>query len=196
MHVIHRGHSRMDCFRDMADFSVYWHFLLEFSPKFDCAIHAYVLMTNHVHLLLTPGRDESASSFMRVVAANYAQYFNRRYQRTGALWEGRFRSCITETEIYLLRCYRYIELNPVRAGIVSQPRDYRWSSYLSNAEGLRDDLVTPQQEFLALGPISEERHLVYRALFDQPLSEQDVQDIRIATNRNAKFGSSKFRQGT
>ena len=128
-HIIQRGNNRSVCFHAEDDYQFYLHYLKEFADKFGCALHAYVLMTNHVHLLLTPARDDSAALMMKHLGQRYVQYVNRTYRRSGTLWEGRFRSCLTQSEDYVLACYRYIELNPVRAGMVLKPQDYRWSSY-------------------------------------------------------------------
>ncbi len=142
-HIIQRGNNRAVCFHAEADYQFYLHYLNEFANKFGCQLHAYVLMTNHVHLLLTPAREDSAGLLMKHLGQRYVQYVNRTYQRTGTLWEGRFRSCLTQTEDYVLACYRYIELNPVRAGMVMKPQDYRWSSYHANGLGKPNALITP-----------------------------------------------------
>jgi len=134
-HIIQRGNNRSVCFHGEQDYQFYLHCLKEFADKFGCAVHAYVLMTNHVHLLLTPAREDSARLLMKHLGQRYVQYINRTYQRSGTLWEGRFRSCLTQSEEYVLACYRYIELNPVRAGMVMRPQDYRWTSYHANGLG-------------------------------------------------------------
>ena len=119
-------------------------------------------MTNHVHLLLTPENSDSAALLMKHLGPRYVQYINRTYKRSGTLWEGRFRSCLAQTEDYLLACYRYIELNPVRAAMVNQPQDYRWTSYHANAQGTADPLVTPHEQYLQLGRDEATRHEAYR----------------------------------
>jgi len=129
LHIIQRGNNRQACFFHDDDYSLYLDWLLDYSELAGCTMHAYVLMTNHVHLLLTPGTKESAGLLMKRLGQRYVQYVNRTYRRSGTLWEGRFRSCIAQEDIYLLICQRYIELNPVRAGMVRYPADYRWSSY-------------------------------------------------------------------
>jgi putative transposase len=134
-HIIQRGNNRAACFHAEEDYRLYLDYLKEFSAKFDCAVHAYVLMTNHVHLLLTPEHIDSAALLMKHLGQRYVQYVNRTYKRSGTLWEGRFRSCLTQSEQYVLACHRYIELNPVRAGMVKKPQDYPWSSYSANALG-------------------------------------------------------------
>ena len=150
-------------------------------------------MTNHVHLLLTPQKVDSAALMMKHLGQRYVQYINRTYKRSGTLWEGRFRSCLTQTEDYVLACYRYIELNPVRAGMVKHPRDYRWSSYLANAEGKRDALVTPHEQYLRLGQVPG-RHEAYRALFKAHLDTETIDAIRSATNGNFALGDERFQK--
>ena len=151
-------------------------------------------MTNHVHLLLTPQRPDSASLLMKHLGQRYVQYINRTYKRSGTLWEGRFRSCLTQTEDYVLACYRYIELNPVRAGMVNQPQDYRWSSYHTNALGKASSLITPHEEYLRLGRDEQTRLHAYRALFKSHLDEAIVGQIRNATNGNFALGSERFQR--
>ena len=150
-HIIQRGNNRAVCFHAEEDYQFYLHYLKEFAGKFDCAVHAYVLMTNHVHLLLTPARADSAGLLMKHLGQRYVQYINRAYRRSGTLWEGRFRSCLTQSEEYVLACYRYIELNPVRAGMVLKPEDYRWSSYHVNGLGKPNALIAPHDEYRRLG---------------------------------------------
>lgn len=134
-HVIQRGNNRQACFGSDEDYAAYAHWLEEYARKFRVAIHAWVFMTNHVHLLLTPETDEGVSRLMQTLGRKYVRYFNYTYKRSGTLWEGRFKSCVVEAENYLLLCQRYIELNPVRAGMVEAPGDYIWSSYRANGLG-------------------------------------------------------------
>ena len=134
MHIVQRGNNRSACFHTSEDYTRYLRDLEDLAREFSCAIHAFALMTNHVHLLLTPQHTNGASFLMKHLGQRHAQHANRCYGRTGSLWEGRFRSCIVCDEAYVLRCYRYIELNPVRAGMVAHPREYPWSSYKANAE--------------------------------------------------------------
>ena len=193
-HIIQRGNNRSVCFYAEEDFQFYLHYLEEFATKFGCAIHAYVLMTNPVHLLLTPGRADSASLLMKHLGQRYVQYINRTYKRSGTLWEGRFRSCLTQSEDYVLACYRYIEFNPVRAGMVNQPRDYRWSSYHTNALGKGSNLIVPHDEYLRLALDKDERLEAYRALFKAHLDAEVVGQIRSATNGNFALGSERFQR--
>jgi putative transposase len=149
-HIIQRGNNRSACFYTDDDYQVYLRHLKEQAEKHACKIHAYVLMTNHVHLLLTPEKENSAAQLMKNLGQRYVQYINRTYHRSGTLWEGRFRSCLMQTESYVLACYRYIELNPVRAAMVNHPREYPWSSYRFNAEGRNDELITAHEEYMRL----------------------------------------------
>lgn len=185
LHLIQRGHNRDACFSAEVDRLVYLNMLKECAEKATCAIHAYVLMTNHVHLLLSPSQPTSGAGMMKSLSQRYAQYFNRRYQRSGTLWEGRYRSCIVENEYYFLTCQRYIELNPVRAAIVSHPGAYSWSSYRANAEGVPDALITPHDVYcrLALEPI--DRRAAYRELFANEIHPDIVTLLRRATNGNS-----------
>src|SRR3954464_288959 len=147
LHIVQRGVDRQDCFSEETDRVVYLSLLRELCEETRCAVHAYCLMTNHVHLLLTPAAPDGPSVLRRKVGQRYVPYFNRRYSRTGTLWEGRFKSCLVDSPRYVLGCYRYIERNPVEARMVATPISYRWSSYAGNA-GLADDqLLTPHVEY-------------------------------------------------
>ena len=193
VHLIQRGNNRSACFCAPKDQSLYLHLLAEQAHKFDCAVHAYVLMTNHVHLLLTPATADGPSLLMKHLGQRYVQYINRTYGRSGTLWEGRFRSSIVQERGYLLRCYRYIELNPVRANMVRHPGDYSWSSYCSNAESQPSKLLTPHAEYLALGATDEQRQAAYRALFCLPLDADWLNEIRQATNAGYALGNEDFK---
>src|SRR5689334_18110501 len=149
LHVVQRGNNRQACFLHDNDRLVYLSLLRNGAVFRHCALHAYCLMTNHIHLLVTPKGGEGCSLMMRDVGRDYAAYFNRRYERTGSLWERPFKSCLVDSAAYVLACYRYIERNPVRAGMVDHPGAYAWSSYQANA--LRHDaLLTPHPEYIAL----------------------------------------------
>ena len=150
-------------------------------------------MTNHVHLLLTPDAADGASLMMKHLGQCYVQYFNRKYDRSGTLWEGRFRSSIVQERDYLLTCYRYIELNPVRAGMVRNAEEYRWSSYGANARGVRSTLITPHAAYLALARERDGRLCAYRALFDSPLTEAGLNEIRCAVNAGYATGDDVFK---
>jgi putative transposase len=193
LHLIQRGNNRGACFFAPEDCRLYLRHLQEQAQRFDCAIHAYVLMTNHVHLLLTPATPEAASLLMKHLGQRYVQYVNRIYRRSGTLWEGRFRSSIVQEQGYLLRCHRYIELNPVRAGLVEHPVQYEWSSYRSNAELQQSALVTPHGTYLSLGIDRVERAAAYRSLFTTALEPDDLTEIRLAANGGFALGNDRFR---
>lgn len=192
-HIIQRGNNRSVCFYAEEDYRKYLDTLQEQATKYGCAIHAYVLMTNHVHLLITPEKPDSAALLMKHLGQRYVQYINRVYRRSGTLWEGRFRSCLTQSEDYVLACYRYIELNPVRANMVSHPREYPWSSYRANGGGIADPLLTPHDEYLRLGHNNEERRHHYRELFKAHMDPECIHEIRQATNGNYALGSERFK---
>jgi putative transposase len=192
LHVIQRGHDRRACFFADEDYRFYLPELCKLSRQFACPVHAYALMTNHVHLLVTPEKDDSATLLMKHLGQRYVQYVNRVYQRRGTLWEGRFRSSFVEKTEYFLKCHRYIELNPVRAKMVPHPRDYPWSSYLANAEMQASAIVQPHDEYLALGSTSEERCLAYRYLFRFELGPEDLHEIRSAAAGGYAVGNPRF----
>jgi len=193
LHIIQRGNNRIACFFADSDHLVYPHHLGELATRYACSLHAYALMTNHVHLLLTPQRPDGASLLMKHLGQRYVQYVNRTYDRSGTLWEGRFRSSPVQAGRYLLACYRYIELNPVRAGMVESPGAYRWSSFGANALGRHDHLITPHPAFLALGEDESGRRAAYRNLFRSELEPQALEDIRISANSGYALGSERFR---
>lgn len=192
LHIIQRGNNRQACFIADEDYSFYLDWLKEYAGKAGCQIHAYVLMTNHVHLLLSSATSDGVSTLMKALGQRYVQYVNRTYRRSGTLWEGRFRSCLTQEESYLLACQRYIELNPVRAGMVEHPADYPWSSYRANAQGEEDALVTPHEIYLGLGATEASRLTAYRELFRSELEPGLIEQIRQASNGNFALGSARF----
>ena len=193
LHIIQRGNNRNACFFGDHDHDCYLHHLGELAARHGCSIHAHVLMTNHVHLLLTPWRPDGASLLMKHLGQRYVQYVNRTYLRSGTLWEGRFRSSIVQAETYLLRCQRYIELNPVRAGMVDSPEKYRWSSFGANALGHPDRLVTPHPVVLALGADEPRRRAAYLDLFRSRLEAGEPEEIRASTNAGYALGIERFR---
>lgn len=193
VHLIQRGVNRVACFRADTDYLVYLSQLRQLCAKHGCAIHAYCLMTNHVHLLLTPNTAEACTSVMHDLGRRYVPYFNRRHDRTGTLWEGRFRSCIVESASYVLACYRYIELNPVRAEMVDHPAGYPWSSYAANSGARSDPSLSPHAEFEALASSSGRRHTAYRGLFDVEMDERLLEAIRDAANAGYPLASEEFK---
>jgi putative transposase len=182
VHIVQRGNDRRACFRDERDYLVYLALLRQISMKTECEVHAYCLMSNHVHLLVTPHRADACSALMKELAQRYSYYFNRRQERTGPLWDGRFRSCVIESSRYAIACHRYIELNPVRAGIVSHPMAYAWSSYAANSGSRHDPLVSPHPELSAIGVSA------YIRLVADAIDEDLLREIRDATNGGYPLG--------
>ena len=195
MHVVQRGNNRQATFYADEDYRRYLDILFEYAKQHDCAIHAYVLMTNHIHLLLTPETEKSTSAMMQAIGRKYVRYVNGVYQRTGTLWEGRYKSAIIDLDTYLLTCSRYIELNPVRAGMVKGPGEYKWSSYQFNALGQQDKgNMTPHVLYMGLGLINEERQRVYRGLFKNVVDKADLMLIRSNTQQCTVIGKQRFQQ--
>ena len=193
VHIVQRGNNRQACFFADEDARFFLDHLAKLAERFRCALHAYVLMTNHFHLLLTPEFATGPSMLMKFLGQRYVQYVNRTYKRSGSLWEGRFRASLVQTEQYLLSCYRYIELNPVRANMVKHPQDYQWSSYAANALGKKAVWLTPHDEYLALGRNDVERLSAYRALFETELDPVLLREIRASTHGGYAIGSQGFR---
>ncbi len=192
-HIVQRGNDRQACFADDADYLHYRQELGEAALKHACSVHAYALMTNHVHLLVTPLEPGASSRMMQAIGRRYVGCFNARYRRTGTLWEGRFKSALVDSERYVLACYRYIELNPVRAGMAATAPDYRWSSHGHNARGAHDPRITPHPAYLALGTTPAERQSAYLRLFDEGLDDNEANALRLATNQQKTWGSERFR---
>jgi putative transposase len=193
LHIIQRGNNRAPCFYADEDFGLYLHHLAQLATRFECTVHAYVLMTNHVHLLMTPAHSDGTSLLMKHLGQRYVQYVNKCYRRSGTLWEGRFRSSIVQRDGYALKCQRYIELNPVRAGMVGQPGDYVWSSYQTNAELRPSKLILPHEEYLGLGDTSEQRAAAYRQSFRFELDPAELREIRLAANGGFALGNETFK---
>jgi putative transposase len=192
LHIVQRGHNREPCFFGEEDYSSYLHWLGEALGEAQCTLHAYVLMTNHVHLLLTPRKAEAVARLIMSLGRRYVQYINRTHGRTGTLWDSRYKSSVVQADTYLLTCQRYIELNPVRAAMVSDPAHYRWTSYRHNALGAADNRITPHALYLALGSSDKARQAAYRALFRAHLDGAAIDDIRLALNQNQPLGNSRF----
>ena len=193
LHVIQRGNNREPIVTGDDDYRFYLDCLTDAANQQGLAIHAYVLMTNHVHLLATPDTVTSVGKTLQSVGRRYVQYFNHTYRRTGTLWEGRYKATLIDSEAYLFTCMRYIELNPVRAGMVRHPTDYPWSSYGSNARGETQPLVTPHTLYQRLGRTGNERQSAYRQLFRAHLSQTDIDAIRTATNKAWALGNDRFK---
>ncbi len=192
-HVIIRGNNREPIFCAEEDYRFYLEKLKQACDKHDCDVHAYVLMTNHVHLLITPHHENSLSKVMQMVGRYYVQYFNHTYNRTGTLWEGRYKASLIDSDTYALVCYRYIELNPVRADMCSHPSEYPWSSYSFNALGKDNDLVVMHGLYRGLGRSAAARQKAYRTLFRARVAEKSLIEIREATNKAWVLGSDHFK---
>ena len=192
LHLIQRGVNRQRCFIDDTDRRRYLAYLLDCLATIPCQLHAYVLMSNHVHFLLSTQEATHLSLLMKSLTQRYTQYFNWRHGRTGSMWEGRYKSCLVQSERYLLICQRYIELNPVRAGLVALPGQHHWSSYAGNAQGLADNLLTPHPLYLSLGATAPERQKTYRLLFVDTLPEKCVDQLRVAVNAEFAVGDQVF----
>lgn len=193
VHIIQRGNDRKPCFLADSDYLVYLAHLRQLSDKYECSVHTYCLMTNHVHLLMTPAEVGGCTALIRDLGQRYVQYFNGRHERSGTLWEGRFRSCLVESARYVLACYRYIERNPMRAGIVDHPSGYLWSSYAVNSGMRSDPWVRPHAAFEELASASEERYAAYRRLSDEHPDPFLQQAIRDSTNAGLPFASEAFK---
>jgi putative transposase len=194
IHVIQRGNNRQVIFTSDADIAAYAHWLEEGAERFNVAIHGWVFMTNHVHLLATSSDHTSLSQLMQFLGRLYVRYFNYTYTRSGTLFEGRFRSCIVQENLYLLTCLRYIELNPVRAGIVKDPGDYRWSSYRSHGFGVRAGLWSPHCLYLGLAKKEKQRQDAWRALINETLDVEVVAKVRHCANTGLVLGTESFRE--
>lgn len=191
-HVTQRGNNRQPCFFEDEDRLYYLRLARFAARRRECRIHAYVLMGNHVHFLLTPMKEDGASTFMQDIGRLYVKFINDKRGRTGTLFEGRFKSSLVDSTSYCLACYRYIELNPVRAQLVALPEQYRWSSYHANALGEPDNLVTPHEEWLGLGKEDALRRWNYRNLFADQVPVHELELIREKTKRCLPVGSDRF----
>lgn len=192
LHIIQRGNNRTKCFFGDADYLVYLDMLKHCASDAQCQVHAYVLMSNHVHLLVTPRTPRSPSHLMKSLGERYVRYVNRRYGRSGTLWEGRYRSSLVDRVRYLLICHRYIELNPVRANMVKHPSHYRWSSYRTNAHGEASGVITPHPVYIELATHPTAREIAYRDLFATTLAPTTLERVRHALNGNYALGDKSF----
>ena len=193
VHVVQRGNNREPIFFDAVDYQVYLDWLEEAAVRYDCLVHAYVLMTNHVHLLATPKNKASVSQMMQHLGRLYVPYINKSYSRSGTLWEGRYKGNLVQHDVHLLTCMRYIELNPVRANMVKTASDYHWSSYAANAKGHSDSLITYHELYLTLGRTRQSRQDAYNALFKTHMAKETINEIRAAWQTGTPLGNDRFR---
>ena len=194
VHIVQRGHSRERVFFDDGDYAAYIYHLAQGCERYSVEVHSYCLMTNHVHLLLTPTVAGDASRLMQYLGRHYVPYINKKYSRTGTLWEGRFKASLVSSEEYLINVMRYIELNPVRAGMVASPEDYRWSSYKHNTGRLKIQLVTEHQVFEGLAATLEEAQRWYLDSFKVRPGEQATKAITAAWLTGTPLGGEAFQR--
>lgn len=193
-HAIVRGIDRQPVFFSSGDYDLYLESLKKSARQHDCAVHAYVLMSNHVHLLVTPGSKRALPLFFQAMGRFYVQEFNRLHDRVGGLWQGRYKTSLVQDDLYLLTCYRYIESNPVRAGIVDHPGEYPYSSYGYNALGKRDELILPHRLYASLSRDPERRRTTYRRLFDDQIGGDTLDVIRDSANACRILGNNRFKE--
>jgi len=191
-HVMQRGHNRNPVFFAKKDYLEYLKILKKVADQHECKIHAYVLMTNHIHLLLTPTTKNGISLLFQSLGRTYVNYINKTYQRSGTLWEGRHKGNIIDSETYLLTCMQYIELNPVRAGMTEHPSDYPWSSYHANGMGESNVILSPHELYLSLAKMKDERLQIYNELLDTKIKSQELLAINKSVNSGTPLGSTKF----
>jgi putative transposase len=192
-HVVQRGNNKQVSFFNDKDYVVYLDKLKLYSEKYGVAVHSYVLMTNHVHLLVTPETEQGVSQMMQALGRYYVRYINQTYGRTGTLWEGRYKSTLVDSDNYFLTVSRYIELNPVRAGMVAHPAEYPWSSYQCNALGKPIELITPHLLYQALAKTEKTRQKRYAALFNKIIPDYTLEEIRQSINRAWVLGDERFK---
>lgn len=195
LHIVQRGHDQQPVFNQRADYEYYLFNLFEAKSELAIAVYAYCLMTNHVHLVLAPGQEpDHISKLIKILAARQTRHVNKLESRSGTLWEGRFKASLIETDAYLLSCYRYVELNPVRAAMVSSPADYEWSSYRRNAAIAEDTRMDTSSTYQALGSCDADRAVAYRNFVAHGVDDSELDLIRTAVKRNQLTATSDFRQ--
>ncbi len=194
IHLVQRGLKKQQTFRSENDFFAYLNWLKDYADKYQVDIHAWVLMPNHVHVLCTPTVEGGVSQMMQSLGRQYVKYFNKLYNRSGSLWEGRYRSCIVQADYYLLEVHKYIELNPVRAKITMTPDEYLWSSYHANAHNKTKNICKPHQEYLKLGRSEKVRAKQYCRLFEQKQYQEIITEIRENTFKCLAIGDDSFKE--
>ena len=194
VHIVQRGHSREPVFFEDSDYRAYMDWMGEAAEHYKCTIHAYVLMTNHIHILVTPKHKDSISLMMQFIGRRYVPYINHSYGTSGSIWQGRYKSSLIQDDPYLLTCMRYIELNPVRADMVNSPAQYRWSSYRANAQGKPDTLLTSHPLYTQLGRNPLKRREAYKALFKAHIDQEQHDTIQKAYQTGTPLGNDYFRE--
>lgn len=192
-HVLQRSAGRQPVFLDADDFLRFLRYLKEGAKQFKVALHAYVLMPDHIHLLATPSDLTGLARTMQWLGRHYVPYFNQKYARTGTLWEGRYKTAVIDAEHYFLLCSRYIELNPVRALLVCDPGEYPWSSFRHHAGVALDSLITDHSVYWSLGNTPFAREAAYQVLMGQPLAVSDVAALTETTLKGWAIGSDQFK---
>ena len=194
-HIIQRGNNRQAIFFSDDDYRYYMECMRQAKIKHRCRLYAYVLMTNHVHLLVEPSQSMDLGGFMQSIGRRYVRYINQTYKRTGTLWEGRFKSALVSRDEYLMMCSRYIEMNPVRAGMVKNPGNYRWSSYRSRALGMPNvGLLDEDPWYTGLGTTAQEKQKAYQKWVESSTSDGEWDQIRIATQQGRVIGRQRFQK--
>lgn len=193
VHIVQKGQSNERVFFEDRDFQAYLAWLAEGAKRYDCAIHAYSLMANHIHILATPKATQGVSRMMQFVSGSYVSYINQLCGTSGSIWEGRYKASLIDVKQYLLTCMSYIESNPVRAGETRNPAQYRWSSYRANAQGKVDSLITPHPVYLKLGATTEERLVAYKKIYRARIDEDQLRSIRNAWQTGTPLGSDEFK---
>jgi putative transposase len=191
-HVVQRGNNRLPCFLEEGDRYRYLRILGEALRDTGCSLHAYALMDNHVHLLMTPPATGAVARLMQKLGRSYVAQFNARHERTGTLWEGRYKACLVDSESYVLHCQRYIDLNPVRAGMTSNPAAYPWSSCAAHCGERTDPLLTPHPAYASLGENCDARAAAYVQLLRESLADDDLAAIRTYLQQQRALGRSPF----
>lgn len=194
VHIVQRGHSREAVFFEDNDYLAYLRWMKEGALRYQVDIHAYVLMTNHIHILATAYDRDGITRMMQYIGRHYVPYINHTYGTSGSIWEGRYKASLIHDEEYLLTCMRYIELNPLRANMVRSPGQYRWSSYRCNGQGKEDELITPHAIYMSLGKTEASRLTAYKELFKAHLDKEMLEEIRSAWQTGTPLGNDHFRQ--
>ncbi len=193
VHIVQRGHSKSNVFFEDADYKAYLEWLQEGSEWYEVPVHAYALLPNEIHILASPGDKESASRMMQYQGRRYVPYVNAAYQRTGTIWQGRYKASLLEPETCIINSMLYIETLPVRLGLSKSAGPYKWSSYKANAQGKKNPLITPHDVFKGLARGEKQRMQKYTALAKAGLESQVITDIQDAWQTGTPLGSDKFK---